>query len=132
MTASFSPTTIAAPGSGTSTMTMTAASTVTAGSYVLTITATGGGVTRTSSVMVDVQDIILAGAQAITLVPNSTAELVLTAVPEASFSAAVTLSVSGLPAFVPASLSATSIPAPVLSAVMLTTFPGTAEVLAGV
>jgi hypothetical protein len=50
VTASFSPTSIAAPGSGNSTVTFTASATATTGTATVTITATGGGVTHTTTV----------------------------------------------------------------------------------
>jgi hypothetical protein len=48
-TASFSPTSIAAPGSGSSTLTISTASTTAAGTYSVTITGTGGGITHTTT-----------------------------------------------------------------------------------
>ena len=48
-TASFSPTSIAAPGSGTSTLTL-GAGTAAAGTYTVTVTGTGGGKTKTATV----------------------------------------------------------------------------------
>lgn len=47
-TASFNPTSIAAPGSGTSTLTINTG-TAAAGTYTVTVTGTGGGVTRTAT-----------------------------------------------------------------------------------
>ena len=47
--ATFSPTSIAAPGSGSSTMTISTTSSTAAGTYALTITGTGGGKTHTAS-----------------------------------------------------------------------------------
>ena len=52
--ASFSPSSIAAPGSGTSTMTITVGSTTTSGTYTITVTGTGGGLTRTTTVSLTV------------------------------------------------------------------------------
>ena len=49
-TATFSPTSIAAPGSGTSTLTLTAGSATTVGTYTVTITGTGGSSTHTATV----------------------------------------------------------------------------------
>jgi pseudomonalisin len=49
-TASFSPASIAAPGSGSSSLVLTAGSTAAAGAYAITITAAGGGATHTASV----------------------------------------------------------------------------------
>ena len=50
----FSPSSIAAPGSGTSTMTVRAGRNARLGNRTITITATGGGVTHTTTVTLDV------------------------------------------------------------------------------
>jgi pseudomonalisin len=47
LTATFSPATLAAPGSGSSTLTFTAAAQMTAGVYNLTLKASGGGISQT-------------------------------------------------------------------------------------
>src|SRR5262249_52596833 len=54
VTASFSPSSIAAPGSGSSTLSFAASSTATTGTTSVTVTATGGGVTHTSTVALTV------------------------------------------------------------------------------
>jgi hypothetical protein len=54
VTVSFSPASIAAPGSGSSTLTFTVASTATPGTSTITITGTGGGVTHTTTVSLTV------------------------------------------------------------------------------
>jgi hypothetical protein len=54
VTASFSPSSIAAPGSGTSTVTLTASSSAAAGAYIIAITGTGGGLTQTTTVSLTV------------------------------------------------------------------------------
>ena len=50
VTASFSPASIAAPGSGSSTLKFTASSTATTGTFNTTVTATGGGLTHTTTI----------------------------------------------------------------------------------
>jgi hypothetical protein len=50
VTAAFNPTSIAAPGSGSSTLTFTAASTAAAGTSTITINASGGGVSHSTTV----------------------------------------------------------------------------------
>jgi hypothetical protein len=50
----FSPTSIAAPGAGSSTLTITVASTATAGTSTITVTGTGGGLTHTATVALTV------------------------------------------------------------------------------
>jgi uncharacterized membrane protein len=54
VTASFNPTSIAAPGSGSSTLTFTASSTATTGTTNVTVTATGGGITHTATIALTV------------------------------------------------------------------------------
>jgi len=54
-TVSFSPTPIAAPGSGTSKMTVKLASNATTGNYTITVSATGGGTTHTATVALTVR-----------------------------------------------------------------------------
>src|ERR1700756_2639143 len=54
VTASFNPTSIAAPGSGSSTLTFTASSTATTGTFNTTVSATGGGITHTTVIPVTV------------------------------------------------------------------------------
>jgi len=53
-TATFSPSSIAAPGSGTSTLTIATSSTTAAGTYSITITGTGGSKTHTTSLSLTV------------------------------------------------------------------------------
>jgi uncharacterized membrane protein len=121
MTASFSPSTVAAPGSGASTLTVTTASSLAHGNYALTLTASGGGVTQSSSVMVDVPDFIVQqSALSVNLTPSGTAQLSLTTIPVSSFSAAVAFSASGLPTGVTASFSPASIAAPGFGSSLLT------------
>ncbi len=54
VTVAFSPATIAAPGSGSSKVTFTVAKTVAAGSYAITISSTGGGITNKTTVTLTV------------------------------------------------------------------------------
>ena len=54
VTASLSPTSIAAPGNGSSTLTFTAASTAPTGTFNVTATATGGGITHTATVALSI------------------------------------------------------------------------------
>ena len=54
VTVAFSPTSIAAPGAGTSTMTITVGSGTAVGTYPITVTGTGGGTTHTTTVSLTV------------------------------------------------------------------------------
>jgi kumamolisin len=55
VTGSFSPTSIAAPGSGTSRYTLKAARTTRTGTYPITITGTGGGLTHTTTLSLQIR-----------------------------------------------------------------------------
>ena len=54
VTPTFTPTSIAAPGTGNSTLNLAVASSVAAGTYTITVTGTGGGVTQTTTVTLTV------------------------------------------------------------------------------
>lgn len=54
VTARFSPSSIAAPGSGSSTLTLTRGASAKVGSYKLTLTASGGGISKTATVTLNV------------------------------------------------------------------------------
>src|SRR5580658_9179542 len=89
VTVSFSPTSIAAPGAGTSTATFTVASTTAAGTYAITVTGTGGGLTETASVSLTVT---AAGTPAFTLSASPTS---VSVVQGSSGTSTVTTAVSG-------------------------------------
>jgi kumamolisin len=118
VTASFSPTSIAAPGSGTSTLTLAVASTTVAGTYSITVTGTGGGITHTATVSLTVTA-ASSGSFAISVSPTSgyldqgqSGYAVVTVTVSGGFDAAVALSATGLPTGVTGSFSPTSIAAP--------------------
>ena len=118
VTASFSPTSIAKPGSGSSTLTLTASSSAAVGTYTITVTGTGGGITHTTTVSLVVST---GGTPSFTLTPNPTSLTVqpgssgtstITAAISGGFDSAIALSASGMPTGVTASFSPTSIAAP--------------------
>ncbi len=118
VTASFSPTSIATPGSGSSTLTLTASSSAAVGTYAITVTGTGGGLTHTTTVSLTVST---GGTPSFTLTPNPTSLTVqpgssgtssITAAISGGFDSAIALSASGMPSGVTASFSPTSIAAP--------------------
>jgi subtilase family serine protease len=118
VTATFSPTSIAAPGSGTSALTLAVASTVATGTYSITVTGTGGGITHTATVSLTVTA-ATAGAFAISVSPTAgslargqSAYAVVTTTVSGGFSAAVALSATGVPTGVTGVFSPTSIGAP--------------------
>jgi hypothetical protein len=75
-TATFSPTSIAAPGSGTSTLTI-AGGTATAGTYTVTVTGTGGGLTKTATLSLTITSsgggvVVITNGQTVTGIGAST------------------------------------------------------------
>jgi hypothetical protein len=54
MSLQFAPTTIAAPGAGTSTLVATVVASMASGTYPVTVTATGGGLTKTALLAINV------------------------------------------------------------------------------
>jgi len=129
--ASFSPTSIGAPGSGSSTLTLSAG-TAAAGTYTVTVTGTGGGKTHSTTVSFTVTtsatpDFSIAVSPTSVSTPkgsNSTAT-VSTSV-SGGFNSAVSLSASGVPSGASASFSPTSIGAPGSGSSTLTLASGTA------
>ena len=115
---SFNPTSIAAPGDGTSIMTMTVASTTATGTYTITVTGTGGGVTQTTTVSLTVSApasadfTISASPTAITVIRGNSGTSTITTTVSGGFNSAVALNASGLPSRVTASFTPASIAAP--------------------
>ena len=113
MTSSFSPTSIAAPGSGTSKLTLSAASSVPPSTYSLVITANGGGVKQTAALTVNVPGFTLsASTTTASLPPSKKASVTLTARALGGFNSTIGVSVSGLPSGVSASFIPQSVAAP--------------------
>jgi subtilase family serine protease len=112
VTATFNPTSIAAPGSGTSTMTLAVALATKPGKYTITVTGTGGGVTETTNVTLTVTAAagftISASPNAITVARGSSGTSTITATIGSGFSSAITLSAS----FSGVTFSPNPIPAP--------------------
>jgi kumamolisin len=115
VTATFSPTSIAAPGSGTSSLTLAVASTTTAGTYPITVTGTGGGITHTATVSLTVTA-ATAGAFTISVSPTSgsldqgqSGYAVVSIGVSGGFDSKVSLSATGIPTGVTGSFSPTSI-----------------------
>jgi subtilase family serine protease len=115
VTASLSPTSIAAPGSGTSTLTLAVASTTATGTYSITVTGTGGGITHTATVSLTVTA-AATGSFSISVSPTSgdldrgqSGFAVVTVTVSGGFDSAVTLSATGIPTGVTGSFSPASI-----------------------
>jgi len=116
VTAGFSATSLAAPGSGTSTLTVNAAATARAGTYVIWITASGGGLSATLPLVVTVlppPNLSLASsAQFVTAQQGGSVAVILFSTGNAGFNSPVALSVSGLPAGVTPTFSPATVAAP--------------------
>jgi kumamolisin len=113
MTASFNPTSIAAPGSGSSTLTLAVASTTTPGTYTITVTGTGGGVTQTATIALTVTApapviSISAAPNALTVSRGSSNTTTISATASPA-STSISLSASGLPSRVTATFTPTTI-----------------------
>jgi kumamolisin len=118
VTASLSPTSIAAPGSGSSKLNLAVASTTAAGAYTITVTGTGGGITHTATVSLTVTT-PTSGIFTISVSPSSgylhrgtSGYAVVTTAVSGGFNSAIALSASGQPTGVSVSFSPTSIAAP--------------------
>jgi kumamolisin len=118
VTVSFNPTSIAAPGSGTSMMTMAVASTTATGAYTITVTGTGGGLSHTATVSLTVTA-PSTGSFTISVSPTSgyldqgqSGYAVVTTKVSGGFDSAITLSATGVPSGVTYSFSPASIAAP--------------------
>ncbi len=126
VTGSFLPQVVAAPGSGISILTLAATTGATTGNHTITITAAGGGVTKTASVVVTVAPppgfTLAESASSATIARGSSATFNVTVAETVGFNAPVTVSVSGLPpgvipAFSNASVSGTTFTVPLKVAV---------------
>lgn len=111
VTVSFSPASIAAPGSGTSTMTLTVASTTATGTYSITVTGVGGGVTQSTTVSLTVTAptppnfTLSASPTSLSISRGSHGTTTITIHPTGGFTGGVTLSATGMGAGVTALFS---------------------------
>jgi pseudomonalisin len=107
-TTKFAPASIAVPGTGSSTLTVMTAATTPSGTYPLTVTGSGGGVTKTQALSVTVTvpsfTLTLGGTKVIVARGGSIAMRVTTAA-SIGFSSPIALSVSGLPKGITASFA---------------------------
>ena len=118
VTVTFNPSSIAAPGGGSSTMSIGVASTVAAGTYNITVTGSGGNITHTTTVSLTVTA-PGSGSLSVSVSPSSgylyrgqSGYAVVTTSVSGGFNSAVALSVTGVPSRVTASFSPSSIAAP--------------------
>jgi len=115
VTASFSPSTIAAPGNGSSTLTLTASASAVAGTYSPVVTAKGGNYTSTQSLslVVEVPTFYVASdVTSATVSTGSYTQVKLTTGAGTGFKSSITFTTSGLPKGATASFSPSSIASP--------------------
>jgi kumamolisin len=118
VTVSFNPTSIAAPGNGSSLMTISVGSSVTAGTYPITVTGMGGGVTQTTAVSLTVTTAgssdftISASPTSLTVNRGHSGSVTITTKVSGGFSSSISLSATGAPSGVSITFSPSSIPAP--------------------
>jgi len=111
VTVNFSPTSIAAPGSGSSTMSIAVASTTATGTYSITVTGTGGSTTHIATVSLTVTAVasgnftLSASPTSLTITRSSHGTTTITIQPSGGFAGSVTLSATGLGTGVTASFS---------------------------
>src|SRR5208282_474906 len=110
---SFNPSTIPAPGAGSSNMTITVSSTTPAGTYPFTVTASGGGLFQNTAITVMVAGFTISAAPAsLSIAPGNQGASTITTSISGGFNFPINLSASGMPAGTTASFNPPSIPAP--------------------
>ncbi len=116
VTASFTHTSIATPGSGSSTLTLSASSAAKSGTSTLFVTAVGGGVTQTQIIPFTITQspsfTLATNAASASVARGGSVSITVTTTAGSGFSPGITLSVSGLPSGVKATLAPASIASP--------------------
>jgi subtilase family serine protease len=101
VTVAFNPTSIAAPGSGSSSMSITVGSTVATGTYSITLTGTGGGVTHNANVTLVVTSsnppsFTLSAPASLSVTRSGSKSGIVTTTIGGSFNSSISLSASGM------------------------------------
>src|SRR5215469_9068347 len=113
---SFSPNSIAAPGSGSSTMTIAEGSSTATGTYSITVTGSGGGTQHTTSVTLTVTApadfTISAAPTSVSVAQGAQGTSTITTTVSGGFNNAISLSASGVPTGTTVSFSPNPIAAP--------------------
>jgi subtilase family serine protease len=116
VSAAFSPTTLPSPGSGSSALKLTATSSAAPGVHAATVTGTSGSTIEHASISVTVEAAptftLTPSATSLSVAPGSSKTLTLMTAPTSGFSAAISLSVTGLPSGVTAVFTPATIGAP--------------------
>jgi uncharacterized membrane protein len=116
-TIAFNPSTISAPGAGSSVMTITVPASTALGSYPLTVTAQGGGVIQHSTVLLtvtvaDPPAFTLTAPGAVNVAPGGQVTGITSTAVSNGFNSAVSLSAAGAPNGTTVTFSPSTIPAP--------------------
>jgi pseudomonalisin len=117
-TVSFSPASIAAPGSGSSTMTMTVGASTVTGTYSITVTGTSGSTNHSTTVSLTVTPAatpdfaISAAPTSVSVVQGANGTSTVTTTISGGFNSAVALSATGAPTGTTVTFAPTSIAAP--------------------
>jgi pseudomonalisin len=113
LTFAFSPASIKSPGAGSSTLTISPSPTLAVGTYNLIINASGGGVTRTATLTLNITSYTLRlNATSVSLAPLARGPLTISTAALGGFNSAVTISASSLPVGITGSFNAATISAP--------------------
>ena len=117
-TVSFNPSTIPAPGTGSSTMTVTVGNSTPPGTYPITVSGNGGGVQQTTTVTLTVISaiqpsfILTVSPPVVTVAQGSMGNTTVETAILGGFNSAISLSASGMPAGITVSFNPQTIPAP--------------------
>jgi pseudomonalisin len=113
VTVGFTPSTISAPGSGTSTLAIAASNAASIGVYSITVTATSGSLSNTATFLVTVASpstfTLTASPSSITAAAGASATTAISMTPGSGFNSSATVAASGMPSGVTAQFSSASI-----------------------
>jgi len=131
VTATFSPASIAAPGTGNSNLSLTASTAVQPGSYLVEVTATAGTLTKTTQLTLNLPSLSASLNRAsLSLAQGNGGVLVLTTKAAGGFDSAASISIAGLPAGVSSTFSPATLPAPGAGTVSIRLTAGSSASLA--
>lgn len=115
VTAKFAPNSIASPGNGSSTLALTPAASTLGGVYTLTVSGSGGGITRSQTLSLTVIGLnftLTLGGANVAVARGGSIPITVTTAAGNGFTAAVALTVNGMPKGVTASFAPASIASP--------------------
>ncbi len=114
-TVSFNPSSIPAPGSGSSTMTLVVGSSTAPGTYPITVKGTGGGIQQTTTVTLTVTAptfALSASPSSLSIAPGHQGSSTVTTSVSGGFNNSISLSATGAPSGTTVSFNPVTIPAP--------------------